>query len=45
MVTPLLSSVNSYLACVPSVVHDVEFLIEKIWPRCFFSLINSNTII
>jgi len=35
MVTPVLSSVNSYLACVPSVVHDVEFLIEKIGQDVF----------
>jgi len=36
MVTPLLSSVNSYLTCVPSVVHDVTFLIKKIGQYIFF---------
>jgi len=39
MVTSLLSLVDSYLACVTSVVHDVAFLIKKIL-RCFLSLIN-----
>jgi len=39
MVMPLLSLVNSYLACVTSVVHDVAFLITKNWPKCFLSLI------